>query len=266
MNYAKTLLAGALLAALGTAHAAVSTEEAKQLGTTLTRVGAETTANADGTIPAYTGGLTTPPASFKAGSSIRPDPYASEKPRLTITATNMAKYEGQLTAGARALLKKYPKYRIDVYPTHRSVALPDRVLDNTVGERDARQHPGRRSEHLPAPSAATRSRSRRPATRRCGTTCCATLAWQVNFKYDNWNVDASGTPALSTSGKLLRRVPVLRPEEHQAGRRDRRLLPHQDLLRRPGTPRRRSADGGRRGQSVQAVRAAPGSTCRASAA
>ena len=41
MNFAKTLLAGALLAVLGTAQAGVGPEEAKQLGTKLTRVGAE---------------------------------------------------------------------------------------------------------------------------------------------------------------------------------------------------------------------------------
>ena len=82
MNFAKTLLAGALLTVLGTAQAGITPEEAKQLGTKLTRVGADPAANAAGTIPAYTGGLTTPPASFKAGSSVRPDPFASEKPRL----------------------------------------------------------------------------------------------------------------------------------------------------------------------------------------
>ena len=123
MNFSKTLLAGALLAVLGTAQA-VTPEEAKQLGTKLTRVGANPAANADGTIPAYTGGLTTPPPGFKAGSSVRIDPFAKEKPRLTITAGNMAQHEGQLTAGARALLKKYPGYKINVYPTHRTVALP----------------------------------------------------------------------------------------------------------------------------------------------
>ena len=67
MNISQTLLAGALLAVLGTAHAAVGPEEAKKLGTDLTRIGAEKAANADGTIPAYTGGLSTTPASFKAG-------------------------------------------------------------------------------------------------------------------------------------------------------------------------------------------------------
>ena len=48
----------------------------------LTPIGAEKAANKDGTIPAYTGGLTTPPAGYKAGDGIRPNPFASEKPRL----------------------------------------------------------------------------------------------------------------------------------------------------------------------------------------
>jgi hypothetical protein len=126
--------------------------------------------NADGTIPAYTGGLTTPPPAFKAGASIRPDPFVAEKPRVSISAQNMGKYDAMLTAGTRALLKKYPKYHIDVYPTHRSVALPERVLDGTLAN---------------ATNASTKDgglgiagaiggypfRSRRPATRRCGTTC-----------------------------------------------------------------------------------------------
>jgi hypothetical protein len=112
-------------------HAAATADEAKALGTRLTPIGAEMAANADGTIPAYTGGLTTPPADFKAGSGIRPDPFAAEKPRVVIDAKNMSKYEGQLTEGAKALLTKYPTYHLDVYPTHRTVAFPQFVTDNT---------------------------------------------------------------------------------------------------------------------------------------
>ena len=48
MTFAKTLLAGALLAVLGNAQAAVTADEAKQLGTRLTRVGAQTGATARG--------------------------------------------------------------------------------------------------------------------------------------------------------------------------------------------------------------------------
>jgi hypothetical protein len=119
------------IAASFTAHAAVTADEAKALGTTLTAIGAEKGANKDGTIPAYSGGLTTPPAGFKAGDGIRPNPFASEKPRLQIDAKNMAQHAALLTEGTKALLQKYPTFRVDVYPTQRSVAFPKSVADNT---------------------------------------------------------------------------------------------------------------------------------------
>ena len=110
-----TLLA-ALMAAAFAVQAAVSVDEAKALGTTLTAIGAEKAANKDGSIPAYSGGLTTPPAGFKAGDGIRPNPFAGDKPRLQIDAKNMAQHAAQLTEGAKALLQKYPTFRVDVYP------------------------------------------------------------------------------------------------------------------------------------------------------
>lgn len=128
----KTLAALALLSTALAAHAAVSDAEAKSLGATLTAVGAEKAGNKDGTIPEYTGGLTTPPASYKPGSGIRPDPYADEKPLFSIDAKNMDKYADKLTDGVKAMMAKYPGYRVDVYPTHRSAAFPAYLLDNTV--------------------------------------------------------------------------------------------------------------------------------------
>src|SRR3954469_7399680 len=83
----------------GSALAAVSADEAKQLGTTLTAVGAEKAANKDGTIPAYTGGLTTAPASYKKGDAFRADPFADEKPRLTITGKDAGAQADKLTEG-----------------------------------------------------------------------------------------------------------------------------------------------------------------------
>ena len=83
MNSLASSLAALVAAFAGlAAQAAVTADEAKALGTTLTPVGAEKAANKDGTIPAYTGGLTKAPAGFKAGNGIRPDPFADEKPRL----------------------------------------------------------------------------------------------------------------------------------------------------------------------------------------
>jgi len=112
--------------------AAVSLEEAAKLGTTLTLFGAEMAGNKDGTIPAYTGGLTRPPASYKLGSGIRTDPFAGETPLFSINAQNMSQYDDKLTEGTKAIMKRFPTFRIDVYKTHRTVAYPDFVIRNTA--------------------------------------------------------------------------------------------------------------------------------------
>jgi hypothetical protein len=122
------LIAGACGAPL--AHAAVSAEEAAKLKSTLTPLGAERAANKDGTIPAWDGGMTKAPAGYKPGDA-RPDFFAAEKPIVSINAGNMAQHEGKLTDGVKALMKKYPDFHIDVYPTHRSAAAPQWVYDNT---------------------------------------------------------------------------------------------------------------------------------------
>jgi hypothetical protein len=119
------------LVCAGTALAALTPDEIKQLGTTLTPIGAEKAGNADGSIPAYTGGLTTPPKGFVKGG-LRIDPFADEKPLLSINAKNMAQYADKLTEGAKALIKKYPDYRVDVYKSHRTVAFPKFVFENTT--------------------------------------------------------------------------------------------------------------------------------------
>ena len=113
------------------AQASVSSQEAAQLGINLTLVGAEKAGNADGSIPPYSGGLTTAPASFKAGDTMRPDPYANEKPLLVINGRNVDQYKDLLSATTVALAKRFPGYRIDVYPTHRTAALPQQVLNNS---------------------------------------------------------------------------------------------------------------------------------------
>ncbi len=44
----------------------------------------------------------------------------------------MAAEADKLTEGTKELLKRYPTMRVDVYPTHRTVAVPQRILDNTA--------------------------------------------------------------------------------------------------------------------------------------
>ena len=127
----KQLLAAvAVLAALPTL--AATPEEAAKLKSELTPFGAEKAGNKDGSIPAWTGGYTTPIPGDPAGGR-RGDPYKDEKPVLTITAKNAEQYADKLTDGTRAMLKKYPdSYRVDVYKTHRTAAAPQWVYDNTL--------------------------------------------------------------------------------------------------------------------------------------
>jgi hypothetical protein len=121
----------AALAVLIPAQAAVAPEEAAKLKTELTPFGAERAGNKDGSIPAWTGGYTTPLPGFKNGGR-RGDPFAGEKPLLSITAANMAQHADKLSDGTQALLKKYPQsFRVDVYKTHRTAAAPQWVYDNT---------------------------------------------------------------------------------------------------------------------------------------
>ncbi|SFV09256.1 DUF1329 domain-containing protein [Pseudoduganella namucuonensis] len=123
----------AALAALAAAlpgHAAVTPEEAAKLKTELTPLGGEKAGNKDGTIPAWTGGHLTPIPGDKPGGR-RGDPFKDEKPLYTVTAKNADQYAAVLTDGTKAMLKKYPAYRLDVYPTHRTAAAPQWVYDNT---------------------------------------------------------------------------------------------------------------------------------------
>lgn len=111
-------------------RAAVSDADASRLGKDLTPLGAETAGNADGTIPAWNGGILTPPPGYKVGDH-HPDPFAADQPLFTITGANAAQYADKLTAGNLALLKAYPDYKMIVYPTRRSASNPQRIYDAT---------------------------------------------------------------------------------------------------------------------------------------
>ncbi|WP_424192011.1 DUF1329 domain-containing protein [Ampullimonas aquatilis] len=110
--------------------AGVTVEEAATLKTTLTPLGGEKSANKDGSIPAWDGGLNKPLAGYQLGAP-RPDTFSSEKPILQISAKNLDQYKDKLSEGVQALMKKYSSFRIDVYPTHRTASAPQWVYDNT---------------------------------------------------------------------------------------------------------------------------------------
>ena len=125
-----TLLLTSLATALLMAQAAMAADAA-DLKTSLTPLGAERAGNTDGSIPAWTGGLTKADPAYKDGGK-RSDPFASEKPLFSITAKNLGQYADKVTPGIQAMLKKYPdSYRLDVYPTHRTAAAPQAVYDAT---------------------------------------------------------------------------------------------------------------------------------------
>jgi hypothetical protein len=92
-------------------------------GAEATATGALAGPNADGSIPAYAGGLTKPPAGWSADKGYV-DPFPQDKPLYTITAANAGQYAALLTPGVQALLKRQPAFQMPVYQTRRTAALP----------------------------------------------------------------------------------------------------------------------------------------------
>ncbi|WP_423358540.1 DUF1329 domain-containing protein [Pseudomonas citronellolis] len=130
MQHKLLLKAGCLSLGLlaGQVMAAVSADQVARLGADLTPMGAEKAGNADGSIPAWTGGLATNAGALDTAGFLA-DPYAGEKPLFTITAQNAEQYKAKLTPGQLAMFKRFPdSYRIPVYPSHRSAAYPAEVL------------------------------------------------------------------------------------------------------------------------------------------
>jgi hypothetical protein len=123
-----TLLAAAAIAT--PALAELSAADVAKLGTTLTPIGAERAGNAAGTIPAWDGGITKALPGYQPGQHYV-DPFAADKPLFTIDGGNADKYRDQLSPGQLAMLKKYPTYKMVVYPTRRSAAFPQCHYDET---------------------------------------------------------------------------------------------------------------------------------------
>ena len=188
------------------AQAAVSADEAKALGTTLTAIGAEKAGNKEGTIPAYTGGFTAAPAGFKPGDGVRPNPFAADKPRLQIDAKTMAAHADKLTEGTKALLQKYPTFRVDVYPTQRSVAFPKFVADNTAKNavRAKTLNDGRSIEgaHAGFPFPIPKD-----GYEAMWNHLVRFNGQAYEAKYRNLSVDASGRATLATEGVSVQEYP-----------------------------------------------------------
>lgn len=129
-SFAPAALFVLLAATIPSAFSAVPADEAATLKSTLTPLGGEKAGNKDGTIPEWTGGYTHALAGYKSGQP-RPDFFPSDKPLYSVTGKNVDQYADKLSETTKALLKKYPDYRLDIYPTRRTAAAPQWVYDNT---------------------------------------------------------------------------------------------------------------------------------------
>ena len=114
------------------ATAKISQQDAAKLEKELTPFGAVRAANADGSIPAWTGGITSAPAGYKVGDH-HIDPFTGDKVLYTITAKNVAEYKDLLTPGQVKLFETYPDtYKMSVYTSRRSASYPEHVYQATL--------------------------------------------------------------------------------------------------------------------------------------
>ncbi len=113
------------------ASAEISADQIARLDNDLTPLGGDKAANANATIPAWEGGITTPPSAYIPGQHYT-DPYAGDAVKFTITANNADDHADKLSAGHKALLGTYPDtYKMNIYPTRRSASAPRHIYDAT---------------------------------------------------------------------------------------------------------------------------------------
>ncbi|HIE1866399.1 DUF1329 domain-containing protein [Pseudomonas aeruginosa] len=124
----KLLLVIVLLAACGLALAKQT--DSSQFDGKLTAVGAESAANSDGSIPPWTGGMESGAAPIATNGDYG-DPFASEQPLYVVSKANLSQYQGLLSPGQVAMFARYPDYRMRVFPSHRSAAIPQAYLDES---------------------------------------------------------------------------------------------------------------------------------------
>jgi hypothetical protein len=121
------VICAGLLAAWGARADTPQATPADLGGERFTLIGAERQGNAQGTIPAWTGGLTAPPAGYRPGEH-EADPFADDEILYAITAANAGDHKQLLSPGQQGLLAAYPDtWQFKVYPTRRSASYPSWV-------------------------------------------------------------------------------------------------------------------------------------------
>lgn len=112
---------------LGVSAEAIA-DNAARLNADLTPMGAERAGNASGTIPAWTQKPLTSPEQYHVGDH-HPDPFAGEGTLYTVDLANAGQHATVLTDAHRAMLQRYPDYRMRVFPTHRTAHYPERIYN-----------------------------------------------------------------------------------------------------------------------------------------
>lgn len=127
-----TLISSAIALVLScSVSAKITSEQAARLGNDLTPLGAEKAASADGSIPAWNGGITAAPAGYTVGMH-HPDPFSDDKVLMTIDKSNLDQYKNLLSPGQIKLFEIYPdSYKMNIYQSRRTASFPQYVYDAT---------------------------------------------------------------------------------------------------------------------------------------
>jgi len=209
------LLLGSLAA--GSALAAVSPDQAAQLGKTLTPMGAEMAGNADGSITAWNPAGTPTPPGFEEGSFNFINPYPDDKPITIINASNWKEYEALLNPGTKAMFEKYGAdgFELHLYQTRRASIRPDWYYANTLknatgaklvadGQKIEGNLPG---IPFPIPQSGLEA------------------IWNHMIRYgldnnqdvDAYYVDSSGKPVMATSQHSVSEYPMFKKPDQEIG-------------------------------------------------
>src|SRR5690554_4864096 len=130
----KTIITGltGLTMAMSVAYAGPKPDQIDRLSNDLTPMGSVRAGNEAGTIPAWTGGITEPPAGYQPGDH-HPDPFPDDEVLFTIDSSNFNEYRDQLSVGQIAMFERYPDtYKMPVYTTRRSASFPERIYEKTI--------------------------------------------------------------------------------------------------------------------------------------
>jgi len=102
-----------------------------------TGMGAVAGGNATGEITPFTGvGALECPADYKKGMFL-PNPYRQEKPLFRIDHANVDQYQGRLSPGQIARLRRNQNSFMNVYPTHRITEFADQFYRATEKSRES---------------------------------------------------------------------------------------------------------------------------------